>query len=587
MFDRFTDRARKVMALARKEAQRFNHDFIGTEHILLGLIGEGSGVAANVLKNLGVEINKIRSEIEKNVQPGPSAVTMGQLPFTPRAKKVLELTMEEANELGYSYIGTEHLLLGMLRERDGVAAQVLLDLGLKLEDVRSEVLALLGAEATPLEDAGDFRRRAEAASERIYFPPVRERLSPFAEASREAIRRAGKEAEALGHDRVAPIHLLLGLFANPAGEASSLLRSRGLTPEKVREEAFSRIGPGRRPGILGRIGRILRGRPVSLDEGTAAVLGRAGEEALDLGARSIGNLHILLGILELGDDPAVRILRHAGIDIPSLQDEAVDMVLLARLDPAARKAVGLAREEAKALGHDSVGTEHMVLGLLLEGTGIAEKALRAVGVDPDPRRPSGEGFGGGTRLRAEIEKLFPRLPAAAAGRRPPFTTAARMALGEARKEARDRGLASVDTGHLLLGVLRAESGAGSRLPALLGTSVEAVRQEVLKLLPERKSPRPAKPKPKLLPPTQVGNIEIVDDDGRSHARIDLGFDGSPYLEMLDAVGRVRLVLGLDASGAPSLHFRDADGKPVLDLPASGPSVPPGSPAPPGATSSGS
>ena len=146
MFDRFTDRARKVMALARKEAQRFNHDFIGTEHILLGLIQEGSGVAANVLKNLGVEINKIRSEIERNVQSGPSMVTMGQLPFTPRAKKVLELSMEEANELGHNYIGTEHLLLGLIRENDGVAAQVLLDLNMKLEDVRCEVLELLGAD---------------------------------------------------------------------------------------------------------------------------------------------------------------------------------------------------------------------------------------------------------------------------------------------------------------------------------------------------------------------------------------------------------------------------------------------------------
>ena len=146
MFDRFTDRARKVMALARKEAQRFNHDFIGTEHILLGLIQEGSGVAANVLKNLGVEIDKIRREIEKNVQSGPSMVTMGQLPFTPRAKKVLELSMEEANELGHNYIGTEHILLGLIRENDGVAAQVLLDLNLKLEDVRAEVLELLGAE---------------------------------------------------------------------------------------------------------------------------------------------------------------------------------------------------------------------------------------------------------------------------------------------------------------------------------------------------------------------------------------------------------------------------------------------------------
>jgi len=146
MFDRFTDRARRVMGLARQEAQRFNHEYIGTEHILLGLIQEGSGVAANVLRNLDIDLDKIRREVEKIVQSGPSMVTMGQLPFTPRAKKVLELAVEEASNLGHNYIGTEHLLLGLIRENEGVAAQVLLNLGLKLEDVREEVLELLGAD---------------------------------------------------------------------------------------------------------------------------------------------------------------------------------------------------------------------------------------------------------------------------------------------------------------------------------------------------------------------------------------------------------------------------------------------------------
>ncbi len=146
MFDRFTDRARKVMGLARQEAQRFNHQYIGTEHILLGLIQEGSGVAANVLRNLDVDPEKIRVEVEKIVQDGPTMVTMGQLPFTPRAKKVLELASEEASNLRHNYIGTEHLLLGLIRENEGVAAQVLMNLGLKLEDVREEVLELLGAD---------------------------------------------------------------------------------------------------------------------------------------------------------------------------------------------------------------------------------------------------------------------------------------------------------------------------------------------------------------------------------------------------------------------------------------------------------
>src|SRR3984957_7183889 len=144
MYERFTDRARKVMQLANQEAQRFNHEYIGTEHILLGLVKEGSGVAANVLKNLDVDLRKIRLEVEKIVQSGPDMVTMGKLPQTPRAKKVIEYAMEEARNLNHNYVGTEHLLLGLLREQEGVAAQVLMNLGMKLEDVREEVLNLLG-----------------------------------------------------------------------------------------------------------------------------------------------------------------------------------------------------------------------------------------------------------------------------------------------------------------------------------------------------------------------------------------------------------------------------------------------------------
>lgn len=147
MFERFTDRARKVMALANQEAQRFNHEYIGTEHVLLGLVKEGSGVGANVLKNLEVDLRKVRLEVERLVRAGPEMVTMGKLPQTPRAKKVIEYAIEEARNLNHNYVGTEHLLLGLLREHDGVAAQVLMNLSLKLEEVREEVLNLLGAGA--------------------------------------------------------------------------------------------------------------------------------------------------------------------------------------------------------------------------------------------------------------------------------------------------------------------------------------------------------------------------------------------------------------------------------------------------------
>jgi ATP-dependent Clp protease ATP-binding subunit ClpC len=145
MFNRFTERARKVIILAKEEARRFNHDYIGTEHLLLGLIREGEGVAASVLQKLGISLENIRLEIEKLVQPGPATQIIGDIPFTPRAKKTLELAAEEARSLGHNYIGTEHLLLGLIREGEGVASQVLLNLGLDLNTVRNEVMELLGS----------------------------------------------------------------------------------------------------------------------------------------------------------------------------------------------------------------------------------------------------------------------------------------------------------------------------------------------------------------------------------------------------------------------------------------------------------
>ncbi|OGW76950.1 MAG: hypothetical protein A3J52_03520 [Omnitrophica bacterium RIFCSPHIGHO2_02_FULL_49_9] len=147
MFDRFTERARKVIILAKEEAKRFNHDYIGTEHILLGLIKEGESVAAAVLQNLGLSLDTIRLEVEKLVQFGPSTIVSGDIPFTPKAKKVIELAMDEARRLGHNYIGTEHLLLGLIKEGEGVASHVLMNVGLDLNKVRSEVIKLLGSSA--------------------------------------------------------------------------------------------------------------------------------------------------------------------------------------------------------------------------------------------------------------------------------------------------------------------------------------------------------------------------------------------------------------------------------------------------------
>ena len=162
MFERLTDRARKVMALANEETQRRGHEYIGTEHILLALVTEGSGVGAQILKNMDIDLRKVRLEVEKLVTSGPETGTMGKLPQTPRAKKVIEFAIEEARQLDHNFVGTEHLLLGMLREHDGVAAQVLRNLGLKLEGARSEVHNLLG----PDSDLKRDEERDESPKER-------------------------------------------------------------------------------------------------------------------------------------------------------------------------------------------------------------------------------------------------------------------------------------------------------------------------------------------------------------------------------------------------------------------------------------
>ncbi|MFO8053223.1 MAG: Clp protease N-terminal domain-containing protein, partial [Candidatus Omnitrophota bacterium] len=148
MFNRFTERARKVLVLAKEESRRFNHDYIGTEHILLGLIREGEGVACAVLQNIGMDLGRLRAEIEKLMSPGAAASVLGDIPFTPRAKKALELATEEARSLGHNYIGTEHILLGLLREEEGIASQVLFSLGVDIKKARNEISALLGGSST-------------------------------------------------------------------------------------------------------------------------------------------------------------------------------------------------------------------------------------------------------------------------------------------------------------------------------------------------------------------------------------------------------------------------------------------------------
>jgi ATP-dependent Clp protease ATP-binding subunit ClpC len=159
MFEKFTDRARRVLVLAQEEARMLNHNYIGTEHILLGLIHEGEGVAAKALESLGISLDAVRQQVEEIIGQGQQAPS-GHIPFTPRAKKVLELGLRESLQLGHNHIGTEHILLGLLREGEGVAAQVMVRLGADLNRVRREVIRLVSGDVSD-EGIGDLAGAAE------------------------------------------------------------------------------------------------------------------------------------------------------------------------------------------------------------------------------------------------------------------------------------------------------------------------------------------------------------------------------------------------------------------------------------------
>ena len=202
MFERFTDRARRVVVLAQEEARMLNHDYIGTEHILLGLIREGEGVAAKALESLGISLEAVRQQVEEIIGQGQQAPS-GHIPFTPRAKTVLELSLREALQLGHDYIGTEHILLGLIGEGEGVAAQVLVRLGADLNRVRQQVIQLLhGYHGKELEAArAGARPRPAARTERGLLSQLQARITALESRVSATEQRVGTGAETRELDR--------------------------------------------------------------------------------------------------------------------------------------------------------------------------------------------------------------------------------------------------------------------------------------------------------------------------------------------------------------------------------------------------
>jgi ATP-dependent Clp protease ATP-binding subunit ClpA len=248
MFERFTDRGRRVVVLAQEEARLLNHNYIDTEHLLLALIHEGEGVAATALESLGISLEVVRAQVEEMIGQGERAPTR-HIPFTPRAKKVLELSLREALQLGHNYIGTEHILLGLLREGEGVAAQVLVRLGADLSRVRQQVIWVLsgtaagmeaGAGTRPVrmtipadllvlvEEFTQVRRKKEAALDAQDF----ERVAALRDAEQQLLRRLARRERAwtAGVDLEAVIRENQRLHGE-VERLVELLRRHGIEPD--------------------------------------------------------------------------------------------------------------------------------------------------------------------------------------------------------------------------------------------------------------------------------------------------------------------------------------------------------------------
>jgi ATP-dependent Clp protease ATP-binding subunit ClpA len=321
MYERFTDRARKVMQLANQEALRFNHEYIGTEHVLLGLIKEGSGVAAHTLKNMDVDLRKIRLEVEKLVQSGPDMVISGKLPQTPRAKKVIEYAMQEARDLNHNYVGTEHILLGLMREQEGVAAQILMNLGLKLEEVRAEVLNLLGHGIEGAEgrtesgsrNLGAWRPAEELSGEKARVPM----FDQFTERARKVFQLSNQEGQRFNHEYIGTEHLLLALVKEGSGVAASVLANLGVDLRRIRLEVEKLIQS--RPD-LNIMGHLPMTRPAK------KVIEFAVMEAQSLHHGYFGTEHLLLGLLREGDGVAAQVLTNLGPKLEEVRSEVLNML---------------------------------------------------------------------------------------------------------------------------------------------------------------------------------------------------------------------------------------------------------------------
>lgn len=295
MYERFSDTARKVMQAANAAAIGLHHEYIGTEHILLGLVRVPAYGDPNLITALGLKPEEVEAKVRERIQVGPETITsMGKLPQTPRAKKVIEYAIEEARNLNHNYVGCEHLVLGCLREPEGIAGMVFSDFGVKIEEARDCLCQLLGQQ-NPATKAGiDY--------------------SKLTDRSRKVCQLANQEAQRFNHSEVEPEHIMLGLIKEGSGVACNVLKNLNLDLRKVREQYEKLVKPG--PDMI-QMGKL------PLTKRTELVLNQAMVEAEKLGHSYVGTEHILLGLCVEQDtlEEPRRIFSQLGINTQQVREE--------------------------------------------------------------------------------------------------------------------------------------------------------------------------------------------------------------------------------------------------------------------------
>ncbi len=316
MFERFTERSRRVVVLAQEESGRLRHDYIGTEHLLLGLLREEEGVAAQALDAAGVTLDGVRDQVESIVGYGEGDTS--QKPFASRSKRVLESSLEEAMGLGHNYIGTEHILLGLLDDDTGTSAAVLSNLGIDAQGVRREVLGRLEGGARPSAQRGPGPLGwARETLQRSFgrYPRAADRASfeKFNEPGRRIVVLAQDEARYFNHNYIGTEHLLLGLIREEDGIAARALREIGVDLEEARDQVESIVGYGEEG----------TGAQAPFTPRASKVLQMASMESMQLDHDHVSTEHVLLGLLRESEGVAARMLLNLDIDPDAVRRETL------------------------------------------------------------------------------------------------------------------------------------------------------------------------------------------------------------------------------------------------------------------------